>query len=80
MIVTLSQALQDIQQDHTRHHVKGVDYPAVVPNEIGRKILRRDLSKWEGSVRGKVVQGLTRKDLELLDIFEGDVGYVVFTQ
>jgi len=33
----------------------------------------RDLSTEENSVRGTLVTGLTQADIELLDIFEGNV-------
>jgi hypothetical protein len=47
-------------QDHERHRVLGVDYPGVVPRQ-GK------------SVRGTLVQNLTRADVARLDAFEGDV-------
>jgi hypothetical protein len=47
-------------QDHERHRVLGVDYPGVVPRQ-GK------------SVRGTLVQNLTRADAARLDAFEGDV-------
>jgi hypothetical protein len=53
--------------------VKHVDYPAVVPESIGKRVLGRELTEDEGSVRGTVVKGLKSSDISLLDIFEGDV-------
>ncbi|KIJ54490.1 hypothetical protein M422DRAFT_240557 [Sphaerobolus stellatus SS14] len=58
--------------DHTRHHVKGCDYPAMVPYDQAKSLFNRDLTQDEKSVRGTVVQGLTEEDVRLLDIFEGD--------
>ena len=60
-------------QDYTRHHVKGVDYPAIVPAVDGTNIIGRTLSKEEASVRGTVVRGLSAADVRFLDTFEGDV-------
>ncbi|CAD6582836.1 MAG: hypothetical protein CYPHOPRED_002132 [Cyphobasidiales sp. Tagirdzhanova-0007] len=57
---------------HSRHHVKGVDYPAVVNVEKGIKAMGRSLSQDEACVRGTAVMGLTRSDMQLLDTFEGD--------
>lgn len=45
---------------HQRRHVKGADYPAVIP------------SAQESEVRGTLVEGLTDGDIWRLDIFEGD--------
>jgi len=59
-------------KNHTRHHVKAVDYPAVVPAKIGTEVLKRKLSDDEASVRGTVVKGLTKSDIRFLDTFEGD--------
>jgi hypothetical protein len=33
----------------------------------------RDLNTEENSVRGTLVTGLTKRDIDLLDVFEGDV-------
>lgn len=52
---------------HRRHRVKGADYPAVVPLHGAMT----DTNK-QASVRGTVVQGLTREDMWRLDLFEGD--------
>lgn len=60
-------------QNYTRHHVKGVDYPAVVPARLGEQVMGRALTDDEASVRGCVVKGLTAADLRFLDTFEGDV-------
>lgn len=45
---------------HQRRHVKGADYPAVIP------------STQNSEVRGALVEGLTDGDIWRLDIFEGD--------
>ncbi|KAI9843796.1 MAG: hypothetical protein M1838_002443 [Thelocarpon superellum] len=44
---------------HSRHKVRGCDYPAIVPTP-------------GTSVRGTFVTGLTEGDLLRLDVFEGD--------
>lgn len=49
------------------------DYPGVVPYEKSRPLFNRDLTQDERSVRGNLVVGLSKKDIELLDVFEGDV-------
>ncbi|THH15689.1 hypothetical protein EW146_g4815 [Bondarzewia mesenterica] len=61
-----------VLMDHTRHHIKHADYPAVIPYEKSSKLFERDLSYEERSVRGTLVTGLTKSDIDLLDIFEGD--------
>lgn len=53
-----------VLEDHARHRVQGVDYPAVIP-EIGQR------------VQGTVVRGLTELDLMRLDAFEGDVSMIL---
>lgn len=45
---------------HQRRHVKGADYPAVIPSTPASE------------VRGTLVEGLTDGDIWRLDIFEGD--------
>lgn len=60
-------------QDHTRHHVASVDYPGVVRADLGRAVMGRDLTEDESRVRGTVVRGLNQSDIEVLDLFEGDV-------
>ncbi|KAF3927267.1 hypothetical protein ABW20_dc0109311 [Dactylellina cionopaga] len=45
-------------QDHCRHRVKNVDYPGVI-------------AQAGCSVRGTVVEGLSKMDIERLDSFEG---------
>ncbi|KAK6352607.1 hypothetical protein TWF730_009429 [Orbilia blumenaviensis] len=47
-----------ILHDHCRHRVKNVDYPGVV-------------AQTGNSVRGTVVEGLSKMDIERLDSFEG---------
>ncbi|PPQ64595.1 hypothetical protein CVT26_001993 [Gymnopilus dilepis] len=58
--------------DYTRHEVKGCDYPGIIPFDRGIKIINRELSQEEKSVRGTLVKGLTDKDMAYLDDFEGD--------
>lgn len=71
--VRLTRAAATELQDYTRHHVKNADYPAVVSADKGRKIVGRQLTDDEASVRGTVVRGLSRSDIQFLDTFEGDV-------
>ncbi|PCH42564.1 hypothetical protein WOLCODRAFT_102363 [Wolfiporia cocos MD-104 SS10] len=62
--------------EHTRHQIKHADYPAVVPYSKSRQLFGetgRDLTPEERTVRGTLVTGLSKEDIELLDIFEGDV-------
>ncbi|EPQ52835.1 hypothetical protein GLOTRDRAFT_46720 [Gloeophyllum trabeum ATCC 11539] len=59
--------------DHTRHHVKHADYPAVVPYEKSRVFFDKELEPEERSVRGTLVTGLNKRDMDFLDTFEGDV-------
>ncbi|EIM91234.1 uncharacterized protein STEHIDRAFT_50247 [Stereum hirsutum FP-91666 SS1] len=66
-----------VLMDHTRHHVKHADYPAVLPYEKSKELFERGLSREEKSVRGTLVVGLTNKDIHFLDVFEGNV--CVFT-
>ncbi|EPS37750.1 hypothetical protein H072_8613 [Dactylellina haptotyla CBS 200.50] len=47
-----------VLHDHCRHRVKNVDYPGAVP-------------KAGCSIRGTVVEGLSKMDIERLDHFEG---------
>jgi len=47
-----------ILPNHSRHHVRGVDYPGIIPHE-------------GSTVRGTYVTGLTDKDVGRLDLFEG---------
>lgn len=59
--------------NHTRHHVQGEDYPAVVPLASGKQLIGQDLTDDQASVQGTLVTGLTDSDLDLLDQFEGSV-------
>ncbi|ORY56810.1 pyridoxal phosphate-dependent transferase [Leucosporidium creatinivorum] len=61
-----------ILEGHTRHHVVGEDYPAVVAASAGKAIMGRELTAEEGRVQGSLVSGLTDKDVALLDEFEGN--------
>ncbi|KAF8349158.1 hypothetical protein F5887DRAFT_1060045 [Amanita rubescens] len=61
-------------KDYTRHEVEashGADYPGIVPYEMGRKLLDRELEPEESCVRGTLVIGLTLGDIAKLDMFEG---------
>ncbi|KAG8956083.1 hypothetical protein FRC03_010973, partial [Tulasnella sp. 419] len=59
--------------NHTRHHVKACDYPGVVTLPGSKELLgKEDIDIETASVRGVIVKGLTAKDIELLDVFEGD--------
>lgn len=60
-------------QSFTRHHVKGCDYPAIVPYNVGSVLLKRELEREDRCVRGVIVSGLTPQDVAQLDVFEGDV-------
>ncbi|ETW82978.1 hypothetical protein HETIRDRAFT_439553 [Heterobasidion irregulare TC 32-1] len=61
-----------VLMDHTRHHVKRADYPAVLPYAKSKQMFDRDLNYEERSVRGTLVIGLTESDIRLLDLFEGN--------
>jgi hypothetical protein len=54
------------------------DYPGIIPYSIGRDFFDHELSQEERSVRGSLVVGLTKEDLEFLDVFEGDVCIEIF--
>ncbi|KZT06158.1 uncharacterized protein LAESUDRAFT_680239 [Laetiporus sulphureus 93-53] len=58
--------------EHTRHQIKHADYPAVIPYSKSRQLFDRDLSPEERTVRGTLVTGLSKSDVQLLDVFEGD--------
>ncbi|KAG6817680.1 hypothetical protein H0H87_005439 [Tephrocybe sp. NHM501043] len=59
--------------DFTRHKVKlqKAEYPGMIPYEQSRILVKRELSPEERSVRGTLVTGLSDKDLQFLDDFEG---------
>ncbi|KAI0028989.1 hypothetical protein K488DRAFT_57368 [Vararia minispora EC-137] len=57
---------------YTRHNVKDADYPGIVPYKRSKKLIGRELSFDEKSVRGTLVSGLTASDMHLLDVFEGN--------
>ena len=62
-------------QDHTRLHVQGAWYPAVIPTTDALVVMGgRQLKKDEKSVRGVIFKGFTPNDLKRLDAFEGSVG------
>lgn len=58
--------------DHTRHHLKQADYPALLPYSKSKAMFNRNLSPEEKSVRGSLVTGLSESEVRLLDIYEGD--------
>lgn len=65
--------------NYTRHHVKGDTYPAMLPWDKARELFLfsgQDPSKEptpeQRSVRGSLVSGFSKLDVELLDVFEGD--------
>lgn len=49
------------------------DYPAVIPYSKSKSLFNRELSPEDKSVRGSLVTGLSESDVQLLDVFEGDV-------
>ncbi|KAJ7593223.1 hypothetical protein C8J56DRAFT_930596 [Mycena floridula] len=57
--------------DYTRHHVKGQDYPGIVPWSKGRAFFDNELGHDARSVRGTLVVGLSDADIYFLDVFEG---------
>ncbi|KAL1697146.1 hypothetical protein GGG16DRAFT_42380 [Schizophyllum commune] len=59
-------------QNHTRHKIKGEDYPAVVPYDKGCTLFDHELSDEDRCVRGTLVRGLTARDIARLDAFEDD--------
>ncbi|CAE6475772.1 unnamed protein product [Rhizoctonia solani] len=64
--------LQVAPASFTRHHVRGCDYPAIVPDNVGTVLLKRELNRNEKCVRGVIISGLRPEDVACLDIFEGD--------
>ncbi|WWD07144.1 hypothetical protein V865_005241 [Kwoniella europaea PYCC6329] len=59
--------------NYTRHCVKGESYPAIIDREKTNILASRGdvLTSEEVNVRGTLVKGLTYKDVNLLDIYEG---------
>jgi hypothetical protein len=60
-------------QLYVRHRVKYASFPAIIPYEIGERILKLDLDKKDQCVKGVVVQGLTPADMRRINHFEGNV-------
>ncbi|KAG8941023.1 hypothetical protein FRC00_012609 [Tulasnella sp. 408] len=61
-----------ILRNYTRLHVADEDYPALVPSKVAREIVPGGwLREEDMTVRGVLVKGLTKHDLELLDSAEG---------
>jgi len=58
--------------DYTRHQVKDEDYPGILPYSQSRVMFDHDLNLEDRSVRGSLVTGLSKEDVRLLDIFEGN--------
>jgi len=50
-----------------------VTYPAIIPYWKSLEAFNHDLAKEDQCVRGTLVTGLTTRDFEILDVFEGDV-------
>ncbi|KAJ9109301.1 hypothetical protein QFC21_000630 [Naganishia friedmannii] len=66
-------AFQDaILPDYVRHCVKGADYPGILPVQSSTRLLGRELTEEESSVRGTFVQGLSLADVRALDVFEAE--------
>ncbi|BEI83739.1 hypothetical protein CcaverHIS002_0403430 [Cutaneotrichosporon cavernicola] len=64
-----------VLQGYTRHNVRGEDYPAIINEKALHALIGNDinqLSKDDLSTRGTVIAGLKPKDIQLLDVFEGD--------
>jgi hypothetical protein len=68
-----------ILTDFALHHVKGEDYPALIPSHESKALIAgsadgtgRLNASAKTAVRGTLVRGLTKKDVERLDAFEGD--------
>lgn len=63
-------------QGYTRHHVKKEDYPAILSWDQAQSLYpssEAQPQEEERFVRGALVTGLNGVDVELLDVFEGDV-------
>ncbi len=58
--------------DYVRHHVVRRDYPGIVPLAASEKVMGRTLTQDEKHVRGTIVAGLSKRDAEALDVYEGD--------
>ncbi|KAF8206392.1 hypothetical protein K438DRAFT_1578269 [Mycena galopus ATCC 62051] len=65
------QICQAVLLNFTRHKVKWADYPGIIPFSQGQVFFDHELDRDSCSVRGTMVTGLTKSDLQLLDIFEG---------
>ncbi|KAF7374863.1 Phosphoric monoester hydrolase [Mycena sanguinolenta] len=66
------QICQAVLLKYTRHKVKFADYPGIVPYSQSHVFFDQELDRDACSVRGTMVTGLTKTDLQFLDIFEGD--------
>ncbi|CAE6528091.1 unnamed protein product [Rhizoctonia solani] len=66
------QAAPAVLMSFTRHHVRNCDYPAIVPDNVGAVLLKRELNRDEKCVRGVIISGLRPEEVACLDIFEGD--------
>ncbi|KAJ6513219.1 hypothetical protein C8R45DRAFT_962852 [Mycena sanguinolenta] len=65
------QICQAVLLKFTRHKVKYADYPGIVPYSESHVFFDQELDRDACSVRGTMVTGLTKSDLQYLDIFEG---------
>lgn len=67
-------ALAHATRPHLSHlRSQHADYPAVLPYRRSRELYEHDLPPEGRVVRGTLVRDLEQADIELLDIFEGDV-------
>ncbi|KAG8807506.1 mitochondrial Homoaconitase, partial [Serendipita sp. 401] len=59
---------------YTRHHVRDNTYPAVLPWDEAKELFigTSEPLLEERNVRGSLVTGFSKLDVDLLDIFEGD--------
>jgi hypothetical protein len=56
---------------NTCRRIQTADFPALLPAERSKTLLGRELTSEENSVRGMLVVGLTKEDMDSLDLFEG---------
>ncbi|KAJ2914074.1 hypothetical protein MD484_g6348, partial [Candolleomyces efflorescens] len=55
---------------YTRHKVKGRNYPGIIPSTESSLLFNAELGPDEDVVRGTLVVGLTKSDMDALDDFE----------
>ena len=73
-----SQSMFISLKERKRYHLltdtlQNQDYPGAIPSTQSRDLLGRELDPEEQLIRGTLVTGLTDKDMEKLDCFEGEV-------